>query len=58
MKYIALTSHKYKVNLILLSRHCLVNNIRSTFYKYKVVSLFYVIAPIFLYILIKLCLTS
>ena len=28
MKYIALTSHKYKVNLILLSRHCLVNNIR------------------------------
>ena len=28
MKYIALTSQKYKVNLILLSRHCLVNNIR------------------------------
>ena len=28
MKYVALTSHKYKVNLILLSRHCLVNNIR------------------------------
>ena len=37
-------SHKYEVNLILLSRHRLVNNIRLIFYEYKVVSLFYIIA--------------
>lgn len=31
IKYKFVTSHKYEVNLILLSRHCLVNNIRFSF---------------------------
>ena len=44
IKYKFVTSHKYEVNLILLSRHCLVNDIRLIFYKHKVVSLFCIIA--------------